>query len=835
MKWTIEKKIKRGFFVLLILIVFISGFTLWEIGEITSSYQEFSKVNIEKMEMVQGTAADIANEGVVMRRFNFTGDPDDILLYNSYKAKANERIAWLDRNLSTEKAKEYLAIVKSEKASYESISENSMAAKQANNLDDVAAYMFQAGQPYKAALAATEALVICTKDYVQQEQKKYAQGALHSKIVLVGVNIIVIILSMIISFLLSRSVAREQALKESEARYRAIIEDQVELIRRFRPDGTLTFVNGALCNWFGKSMKELLGENVISLIPAEEREIFKEQLFSLKVDNPVAMFERKFVKPDGSVRWQQWVNRAIFSERGNLLEFQSVGRDITAQKQMEQQLKASEARYRAVVEDQVDLIRRFLPDGTLTFVNSSFCRYFAQSAQELIGQKVMKLIPREDNQEFLEQIFSLTKDQPVAMVEQKFIRVDGEVCWQQWVNRAIFDEQGNLFEFQSVGRDITAQKQVERQLKESEARYRAVVEDQVDLIRRFLPDGTLTFVNSAFCRYFNKNMGEIIGQNFINFVPSANREAILNLFNCLSPDNPVAMAEYKINTNSGSGWLQWNNRAIFDDLGEVIEYQSVGRDITVEKEAQLRVAEAREAIERAARVTTLAIIGGGIAHEINQPLNAIRLLSETVLLHYQAKGDMPNEEVIKNVSNISHQVDRIDNIVNHLRSFLRNSQNYDYTPCNLNDIVEKSLSLVGNQLISRHIQVNQYLASNLPPVHGAPIRFEEVLLNLLMNAMQALDTVSSKQREIAIHTWSEANKVYLEVNDNGPGINEAMQERIFEPFFSTKSGDSMGLGLSIVHSIIIASNGSIIVGNNSSGGAKIKVSFPAYSNNKEGR
>ncbi|TWH46510.1 PAS domain S-box protein [Sporomusa sp. KB1] len=702
MKWTVGKKINIGFFFLLTLIIVISCFTYWKIGEITSSYQEFSKVNIDVREMVQGTAADIANEGVVMRRFNFTGDPNDIPIYNDYKAKANERIHWLESNLRTENSKAYLIIVKKEKSSYEEIAEKSMAAKQANKLEDVAMYMAQAGQPYKEAMAATEAIISATKEYVRQEQEKYAQNAVHSKIILVVVNIIVIILAMIISFLVSRSVAREQALQESEARYRAIIEDQIELIRRFRPDGTLTFVNGALCNWFDKSMEELLGKNVILLIPAEEREIFKEQLFSLHVDNPVAMSERKFVKPDGEVRWQQWVNRAIF------------------------------------------------------------------------------------------------------------------------------DESGKLLEFQSVGRDITAQKQIEQQLKESEARYRAVVEDQVDLIRRFLPDGTLTFVNSAFCRYFSKSMDDIIGRNFINFVPPANRDAILRLFDGLSPEHPVAMSEYKIETNNSNCWLQWNNHAIFNELGEVIEYQSVGRDITVEKEAQIRVAEAREAIERAARVTTLAIIGGGIAHEINQPLNAIRLLSETVLLHYQSKGDMPSGEVIKNVSNISQQVDRIDNIVNHLRSFLRNSQNYDYTPCNLNDIVEKALSLVGNQLISRHIQVNQYLASNLPFVYGAPIRFEEVLLNLLMNAMQALDAASSNQRKISICTWNDDEKVYLEVRDNGPGINEAMKERIFEPFFSTKSGDSMGLGLSIIQSIVIASNGSISVGNNSRGGAKIKVSFPVY-------
>jgi PAS domain S-box-containing protein len=620
----------------------------------------------------------------------------------------------------------------------------------------------------------------------------------------------------------------EEALKKSEARYRAVIEDQVDLIRRFLPNGRLTFVNSSFCRYFGKTMDQLIGQNVISLIAAEEWEKFKEQIFSLTVDNPVAMVERKFVSPDGQVRWQQWVNRAIFDDCGSIVEFQSVGRDITAQKHVEQQLKESEARYRAVVEDQVDLIRRFLPDGRLTFVNSAFCRYFGKSMEELIGENVMSLISPDDRDRFKEQIFSLTVDSPVAMTERKLIGRDSQVRWQQWVNRAIFDDCDRLLEFQSVGRDITAQKQVEQQLMESEARYRVVVEDQVDLIRRILPDGRLTFVNSAFCRYFGKSMNEIIGENFIHFVPPAHRESILRMFNLLSPENPVAFSEYQFGTADGNRWVQWNNRAIFNAVGDIVEYQSVGRDITAQKEAEIRIAEARAAIERAARVTTLAIIGGGIAHEINQPLNAIRLLAETILLRHQSKGKLPVGEVIKSVLNISQQVDRIDNIVNHLRSFLRNSQNYDYIPCNLNDIIEKALSLVSNQLFSRQIEVKKQLASNLPYVYGSTIRLEEVLLNLLMNSMQALDAVDASTRQLTIRTWHDDDRVYLEVSDNGPGIDDKIKDRIFEPFFSTKSGDSMGLGLSIVHSIVIASNGLISVGNSSFGGAAIKVSFPVY-------
>lgn len=517
-------------------------------------------------------------------------------------------------------------------------------------------------------------------------------------------------------------------------------------------------------------------------------------------------------------------------QTGRRLIYKGTRKIITEHRRTEAALKESEARYRAVVEDQIELIRRFRPDGTLTFVNGAFCRYYEKTMEELLGQNIMILFPSEDHDTVRQQIFSLSPENPVAVAERRFVKPGGEVSWQQWVNRAIFDEHGQILEFQSVGRDITAQKQVEQELKESKARYRAVVEDQIELIRRFRPDGTLTFVNGAFCRYFDKTMEELLGKNFLMLIPPEDRDTVWQQMFSLSLDNSVAIAERRFVKPGGEvRWQQWVNRGIFDEYGKMIEIQSVGRDITAQKEAELRIAEAREATARASRVATLAIIGGGIAHEINQPLNAIKVLAETILYLYESREQPQTEKIINNVKNISHQVDRIDTIVNHLRSFLRTSQKFDYLPCDLNDVVETALSLVNNQLLSRHIRVKKYLPANLPPVYGCFVRFEQVVLNLLMNAMQALDSTEQKEKEITIRTWAD-EQVNLVVSDNGPGISPEAKEKIFEPFYTTKkAGDSMGLGLSIVQSIVTSSNGMIFADNKPQGGAMVQVSFPICS------
>ncbi|MBC8249244.1 MAG: GAF domain-containing protein, partial [Anaerolineales bacterium] len=131
----------------------------------------------------------------------------------------------------------------------------------------------------------------------------------------------------------------EESLRESEARYRAVIEDQTELICRFRPDGTLTFVNEAYCRYFGKRREELIGRSCMPLIPEEDREFVANQFTSLSMENPIVTYEHRVVAASGEIRWQQWTDRAIFDEQGRLVEYQSVGRDITERKQAEEEIK----------------------------------------------------------------------------------------------------------------------------------------------------------------------------------------------------------------------------------------------------------------------------------------------------------------------------------------------------------------------------------------------------------------------------------------------------------------------------------------------------------------
>lgn len=238
--------------------------------------------------------------------------------------------------------------------------------------------------------------------------------------------------------------------------------------------------------------------------------------------------------------------------------------------------------------------------------------------------------------------------------------------------------------------------------------------------------------------------------------------------------------------------------------------------------------EAQKKIERAERLASLGIMAAGIAHEINQPLNSLKIIVDSILYWHKKGKAQETGKIIEKLQTVSAQTDRIDEIIGHIRSFVRQDNHHELVPCNLNDAVEDALGMLGSQLKSHGIQVGKDLAATPPPVLGQPGRLEEVVVNLLVNAMQALDATDKPEKEILCATRTENGAVVMEISDNGAGISEEIKEKIFEPFFTTKgTGEGMGLGLSIAHSIVTAFNGQICAGTNARGGAAFVVRFPA--------
>lgn len=317
------------------------------------------------------------------------------------------------------------------------------------------------------------------------------------------------------------------ALLQSEQRYRGIVDNQNVFVTRYLPGGIITFVNKALARMPGLEPQELLGTSFFPLIPEDDREQVIRRIESLSAENPIVVVEHRVRLPDG-MHWQQWENQALFDDDRNVVEYQGVGRDVTEQKLADLSLRESEARYRAVVEDQSELITRYHPDGTYTFVNEAFCRYFGKTKEEVVGSYWQPDAVAEDIPMIQERLKLLSPDNPVVVIENRVNSGCGDIRWMQFVNRGFFDNQGALVETQAVGRDITEAKNLEEELRESEHRYSALFANKISAIahckvitdEKGLPvDYRILQVNEAYERIIGIRKADIEGRTVREVFP----------------------------------------------------------------------------------------------------------------------------------------------------------------------------------------------------------------------------------------------------------------------------------------------------------------------------
>ena len=422
----------------------------------------------------------------------------------------------------------------------------------------------------------------------------------------------------------------------SEQRYRDVVEAQTDFVLRITPEGRFNFVNDAYCRYARKNREELLDPDYCDFdtMHPDVRVQYLAHLAGLSVDNPIATIELRRFLPDGEVRWASWTDRAFFDASGRLVEVQSVGRDVTEQKRATLALAESEERFRGVIEAITEFVMRITLDGRLTFVNDAYCRHVGKSRDELLGPdwNEFDLLPAKEREKQQRYFASLTPENPFGTIELQSTRADGTTVYEEWTDRALFDDQGRLVEIQAVGRDITAKKLALLALAESEARYRSVVEAQTEFIVRMRPDGSLSFVNDAYCRYHGRSREELLGPDWCEFdvLDGTERARFLEHLGRLTPETPVATIELRnMLPGKAARWSAWTDQGMFDDDGRLVEVQSVGRDVTERVLAE----QARQETERLRRTALEAALDGYVALDVDGRIIEFNVAAETIFDH----------------------------------------------------------------------------------------------------------------------------------------------------------------------------------------------------------
>ncbi|HEX2978689.1 MAG TPA: PAS domain S-box protein [Anaerolineaceae bacterium] len=348
-------------------------------------------------------------------------------------------------------------------------------------------------------------------------------------------------------------------------------------------------------------------------------------------------------------------------------------------------------------------------------------------------------------------------------------------------------------------------KWAEEALQESEARYRAIVDDhQTDFICRFLPDGSLTFVNEAYCRYYGKTREELVGRNLLDFIPEEDRSPVYEQFSRLTPDHPVETYEHRIySANKQVRWFERTDRAIFDELNRFSEIQSIGRDITDRKEMQAQIREAQNQLAQQSRLAAIGGLAASVAHLINNPLTTI--IGEAQILGQDA--DDP-AAVRESVAAIERAGWRAQKVVEQLVKFSQPNAG-SLEKLSINATLERAIELVSARIEEAGIQLARETQTDLPAVRGNARQFEDLWVNLFLYACDYAANGQARSVQVKTHALPK-NAVAVELGIEGLSLPDEEIEKIFEPGLLPQAGQhSSGMELSICREIVRQHHGAI--------------------------
>ncbi|WP_052292278.1 hybrid sensor histidine kinase/response regulator [Methanosphaerula palustris] len=376
----------------------------------------------------------------------------------------------------------------------------------------------------------------------------------------------------------------EDALRESEERYRNVVEDQTEFISRFLPDGTHVFVNEAYCGYFGMKRDEILGHRFRPNIPIEDQEPVKQFFESLTPDHPADSIEHRIIMPDGTIRWHRWNDHAIFDPSGTIVEYQSVGQDITEQRQKEQVLYENEQHLNSIYNTVEDVIYQLTvePGGQYRFtsVNAAFSRITGIPTEEIFGKTVNEIIPEPSLSMVLEKYRQAIDEKTLVHWEEISVYPNGQLTGEVSI-APIFDTEGNCTHLIGSVHDITERKRIEHTLRESEEKFRSLAESSPDYIMRYDQKCRHTYMNPAALLASGLTKEQIIGKThresgYDDDLSKFWEERITGVFETRKP----FQTQFAWDSVDGRVVLDWMLTPEFSDDGTVRSVLGVSRDIT---------------------------------------------------------------------------------------------------------------------------------------------------------------------------------------------------------------------------------------------------------------
>ena len=582
-------------------------------------------------------------------------------------------------------------------------------------------------------------------------------------------------------------------------------------------------------------------KDAVSLQAFQDRIVSEDMRRNLEMASQAirdkANFEVDFriALPDGSTKRVHSVGHPVVGSDGEVAELIGTHVDVTEQYAAKEtlqkafdEIKKSEDRLRLVIDTIPTLVWRAGPEGNPDFLNQPALDYTGLSLDQAAAGWPRAFHP-DDMASMLEKWRAIRKSGRRGGLEARLRRFDGEYRWFLFRAEPLRDELGNIVKWYGSSTDIEDRKRTEEALRESEQRFRDYAETASDWLWETGPDHRVTRISEHF-----NSVGVMpssrIDMTRWDFATDAESEPEKWRLHRATLDAHLPFRDFVYRIASGTGsavYIQSNGKPFFDAKGNFLGYRGTGTDITATiraDHAEQALREAQAELVHMTRVTTLGELTASIAHEVNQPLAGVVANAEACL-RWLRRATPDLDAACRSVEWIIDDGNRASEVIRRVRA-LANKTSIEKMPLNVNDVAREVTALVQRELTSHQVSVQMELAPTLPMILADRVQLQQVIINLVLNGIEAMQSVTDRPRELMIRSrQEETRQVLVSVTDCGVGISAENAERLFNPFFTTKSS-GMGMGLSICRSILEAHGGRLWTTANVPHGATFQFTLP---------